>query len=146
MTLAAVLARALCCALLLGQPTFSITCIADIKCDRVGNQTRADAANGQTIVSAYDPADRLVDRHVADARNRTVARFQYAYDPAGNTTREVTEGARDLGGPDDDVTHTYDPLNRLASSTDLTHRWTFSYDPAGSVIGLRPTWRVTTGR
>lgn len=93
--------------------------------------------NGWKEENEYDATGQLLKIWDIDPSSKTnkTTRYEFSYDPNGNVTREYRRGTGQ-GQRKEDYTHTYDALNRLASTTG---KWgaaphTYQYDSLGNLV------------
>ncbi|HEV8535001.1 MAG TPA: HNH/ENDO VII family nuclease [Candidatus Limnocylindria bacterium] len=102
--------------------------------DAVGNATTVSFPNGTRADASYDALDRLRSLTYLDGAGRAAAAFAYLYDGVGNVTSEGVSGAQNLK---DDLTYTYDALNRLIALADKNKTTRYGYDAVGNRVDSR---------
>ncbi|MBI4650812.1 RHS domain-containing protein [Candidatus Desantisbacteria bacterium] len=95
-----------------------VTLASNFIYDPVSNTRSITIGNGLTRSWTYDP-----DNRIKTIDDPNVLSLSYSYDPVGNITSVIEEL-----DPARSKTYTYDPLNRLASSTGLWGDLKWTYD------------------
>jgi RHS repeat-associated protein len=93
----------------------------DYAYDKVGNRTAVREADGSRVTWSYDNTYQLTGEHRTGSNGY---RDTYTYDPSGNRTLKVHDGAR--------TTYAYDAANQLTYSHDVSGRTTYTFDADGN--------------